>query len=152
MEVEGERVKKTLKHHKINVINTKPKTRWYKTDLKKEIMAIEKIENGGTASTSPPKKGNTVVKTKSKRALIAPRKKTKKKTPKKSFGGSELKFNQMKILTQPMKISFMTDFFNSIAKNSSVPCHEKPPDSIYRSVLCIYRIDIEICIYDVMVI
>jgi len=52
----------------------------------------------------------------------------KKNTPKKSFGGSELKFNQVKILNQSIKITLMTDFFNSISKHIFVPCHEKPPD------------------------
>jgi len=32
----------------------------------------------------------------------------KKNTPKKSFGGSELKFNQVKILNQTIKITLMT--------------------------------------------
>jgi len=41
MEVEGERTKKTHKCHKISVIKTK--TRWNKTYVKKEMMAIEKI-------------------------------------------------------------------------------------------------------------
>jgi len=35
MKVEGEKVKKTRKHHKFNVINNKTKTRWYKTYMKK---------------------------------------------------------------------------------------------------------------------
>jgi len=51
----------------------------------------------------------------------------KKNTPKESFGGSELKFNQVKIWNQPIKIPLMTVFFNSIAKNifvDFVPCHE----------------------------
>jgi len=60
MEVEGERVKKTRKCHKISVIKTK--IRWYKTYVKKEMMAIEKIENTEAASNSPPKKGNPDVK------------------------------------------------------------------------------------------
>jgi len=45
IEVEGERSKKNRKCHKTSVIKARPKTRWYKTDAKKEIMAIEKIEN-----------------------------------------------------------------------------------------------------------
>jgi len=68
------------------------------TYLKKEMMAIEKIENTETARTSPPKKGNLSVKDQVKRPPIAPQKKMKKNTPKKSLGGSELKFNQVKIL------------------------------------------------------
>jgi len=43
MEVEGERSKKTRKCHKTSVIKTRPKTRWYKTYVKKEMMTIEKI-------------------------------------------------------------------------------------------------------------
>jgi len=58
MEVEGERVKKTRKCHKTSVIKARPKTRWYKTYVKKKIMAIEKIENTEAASKSPSKKGN----------------------------------------------------------------------------------------------
>jgi len=64
MEVEGERAKKTRKCHKISVIKTK--TRWYKTYVKKEMMAIEKIENTEAASKSPSKKGNPGVKTSQK--------------------------------------------------------------------------------------
>jgi len=85
MKVGGERAKKTRKCHKISVIKTK--TRWYKTYVKKEMMAIGKIENTEAASYSPPKKGNSGVKTKSKGTPYAPRKKIKKNTPKKSFGG-----------------------------------------------------------------
>jgi len=65
MEVEGERAKKTRKCHKISIIKARSKTRWYKTYVKKEMMAIEKIENTEAASKSP-KKGNPGVKTKSK--------------------------------------------------------------------------------------
>jgi len=42
MDVVGERAKKTSKCHKTSVIKTRPKTRWYKTYVKKEMMAIEK--------------------------------------------------------------------------------------------------------------
>jgi len=42
MEVEGEITKKTRKSYKTSVIKTRPKTRWYKTYVKKEMMAIEK--------------------------------------------------------------------------------------------------------------
>jgi len=73
--------------------------------LKKEKMAIEKIENTEAASKSPLKKGNSGVKTKSKGTPYAPRKKIKKNTPKKSSGGSELNFNQVKILIQATKIT-----------------------------------------------
>jgi len=114
MEVEAERAKKTRKCHKISVIKTK--TRWYKTYVKKEMMAIEKIENTETASKSPPKKGNPGVKTKSKGTPYAPRKKIKKNTPKKSSGGSELNFYQVKILIEPTKITLMTDLLKSISK------------------------------------
>jgi len=76
MEVEGERAKKTRKCHKISVIKTK--IRWYKIYVKKEMMAIEKIENTEAASNSPPKTGNPGVKTKSKGTQYAPRKKIKK--------------------------------------------------------------------------
>jgi len=69
MEVEGERTKKTRKCHKTSVIKTRPKTRWYKTYVKKEMMAIENTES---ASKSPPKKGNPGVKTKSKGTPYAP--------------------------------------------------------------------------------
>jgi len=77
MEVEGERAKKTRKCHKTSVIKTRPKTRWYKTYVEKEMMAIEKMENT-EASKSPPKKGNAGVKTKSKETPYSPRKKIKK--------------------------------------------------------------------------
>jgi len=72
MEVEEERVKKTRKCHKTSVIKARPKTRWHKTDVKKEMMAIEKIENTEAASKSPPKKGNPGVKTKPKGTPYAP--------------------------------------------------------------------------------
>ena len=78
-------------------------------------MAIEKIENTEAASKSPPKKGNPGVKAKSKGTPYAPQKMIKENTSK-SSGGSELNFNQVKILNQPNKITLMTDFFNSIAK------------------------------------
>jgi len=81
MEVEGERTKRTRKCHKTSVIKTRPKTRWYKTYVKKEMMAIEKIENT-EASKSPPKKGNPGVKTKSKGTPYSSRKKIKKNTRK----------------------------------------------------------------------
>jgi len=68
MKVGGERAKKTRKCHKISVIKTK--TRWYKTYVKKEMMAIGKIENTEAASYSPPKKGNSGVKTKSKETAM----------------------------------------------------------------------------------
>jgi len=42
MDVEGERVKKTRTYHKTSVFKTRPKTWWYKTYVKKEMMAIEK--------------------------------------------------------------------------------------------------------------
>jgi len=87
MKVEGDRAKKTRKCHKTSVIKTRPKTGWYKTYLKKEMMAIEKIENTEAASKSPPKKGNPDVKPKSKGPPFAPQKKMKKNTPKKSSGG-----------------------------------------------------------------
>jgi len=45
---------------------------WYKTYVKKEMMAIEKIENTEAVSKSPPKKGNPGVKTKSKGTPFAP--------------------------------------------------------------------------------
>jgi len=127
MEVEEERVKKTRNCHKTSVIKARPKTRWwYKTYVKKEMMAIEKIENTEAANKSPPKKGNPGVKTKSKGTSYAPRKKIKKNTPKKSSGGSDLNFNQVKILNQPTtKIILMTDFLKSISKNTYVSCLEK---------------------------
>jgi len=53
---------KTRKCHKTSVIKTRPKTRWYKTYVKKEMMAIEKIKNTEAASESPPKKGDSGVK------------------------------------------------------------------------------------------
>jgi len=43
MEVEGERVKKTRKQYKPEAV--KIKTRWYKTYVKKEKMALENIKN-----------------------------------------------------------------------------------------------------------
>jgi len=55
--------------------------------VKKEMMAIEKIENTQAVSKSPPKKGNPDVKPKSKGPPFAPQKKMKKNTPKKSSGG-----------------------------------------------------------------
>jgi len=68
------------------------------------MMAFEKFENTEAASNSPPKKGNPGVKTKSKGTPYAPRKKIKKNTPKKSSRGSELNFNQVKILIHPKKL------------------------------------------------
>jgi len=88
--------------------------------VKKEIMVIEKIDNTETASKSPPKKDNPDVKAKSKGASFASQKKMKKNTPNKSSGGLEL--------NQPTKITLMTNFLNSISKNTYVPCHEKSPD------------------------
>jgi len=49
MKVEEEKAKKTSKHHKTDVIKTRPKTRWYKTYVKKE-MAIEKSKILGLPS------------------------------------------------------------------------------------------------------
>jgi len=80
MEVEGERAKKTCKCHKASVIKTRPTTRWYKTYVKKEMMAIEKIESTEATSKSPPKKGNPGIKPKSKGTPFAPQKKIKKNT------------------------------------------------------------------------
>jgi len=128
MEVEGERVKKTRKCHKISVIKARPKSCWYKTYVKKEMMAIGKIESTEAASKSPPKKGNPGVKTKSKETQYAPRKKIKKNTPKKSSQGSDLNFNQVKILNQRMKKTLMTDLLKIISKNTYVPCLEKLPE------------------------
>jgi len=50
---------------------------------------------------------------------LAPRKKKPKKhTPKKHLSGSELKLiEKIKILTEPIKVTLMMDFFNVIAKN-----------------------------------
>jgi len=89
---------------------------------------LKKIENTEAASKSPPKEGNPGVKPKSKGTPNAPRKKIKKNTPKKSSGGSESNFNQVKILNQSMKIALMTDFLKSISKNTYVPCLENPLD------------------------
>jgi len=109
MEVEGERAKKTRKCHKTSVIKTRPKTRWYKTYVEKEMMAIEKIENPEAASESSPKKGNAGIKTKAKGTPNSPRKKIKKNTV-----VSELNFNQVKILNQRTKLTLMTDFLKSM--------------------------------------
>jgi len=75
--------------------------------VKKEMMAIEKIKNTEAASNSPPKKGNPGVKTKSKGTPYALQKKIKNNTPKKSSGGSELNFNQVKILIHPKKQQYI---------------------------------------------
>jgi len=52
MEVEGERAKKSCKHHKKKSTSSKLKTRWYKTYVKKEMIAIEKIENTEAAKVT----------------------------------------------------------------------------------------------------
>jgi len=70
MQVEGERAKKIRKCHKTSVIKTRPKTRWYKTYVEKEMMAIEKIENSEAAGKSSPKKGSHGVQSQVKRNTI----------------------------------------------------------------------------------
>jgi len=67
MEIEGEKLQKTRKHHNKVAIKTKPKDRWFKTYVKKEMMAIEKIEDAEAVSNSLPKR-NPDVKPKSKGA------------------------------------------------------------------------------------
>jgi len=88
MEVERERAKKTRKCHKTRVIKIRPKTRWYKTYVKKEMMTIEKIENTEAANKSP-KERYSWCKTKSKGIPFAPQMKMKKNIPKKRSGGLE---------------------------------------------------------------
>jgi len=56
MEVEDERVKKTRKQYKPQAVKTN--TRWYKTYVKKEMMALENIENTKADSKLPPKRRN----------------------------------------------------------------------------------------------
>jgi len=69
------------------------------------MMAIEKIEDAEAVSNSLPKR-NPDVKPKSKGApssLKGKERGEKKNTPKKSFRGSELNFNQVKVSSQPME-------------------------------------------------
>jgi len=63
MEVEGERVKMTRKQYKPKAIKTK--TRWYKTYVKQEMMALKNIKNTEADSKSPSKRRNPGVKPKS---------------------------------------------------------------------------------------
>jgi len=85
MEVEGRERRRPV--NAIKPASSKPgPTRWYKTYVTKEMMAIEKIENTEAASKSPPKKGNPNVKTKSKGTPYEPQKKINKNTSKKTSG------------------------------------------------------------------
>jgi len=82
MEVEGRERRRPV--NAIKPASSKPgPTRWYKTYVTKEMMAIEKIENTEAASKSPPKKGNPGVKPKSKGTPLAPQWEMKKNIPKK---------------------------------------------------------------------
>jgi hypothetical protein len=129
MEVEGEIKKKTRKSQKPRAIKSQLKVRWYKTYIKKEMMAIEESKETEAVSKSPPRKRNPGVKTKSKGTPVPLKKKrVKKNTPKKVLGGSELKFNAVKLDSQPMKITLMTDFFSCMPKYAYIPSIKKPPD------------------------
>jgi len=77
MEFEEEKAKKTRKHHKTDVIKTRPKTRWSKTYVKKEMMAIEKSKILGLPEV--PTKGRECCC--KNQVPFAPRKKMKKNTP-----------------------------------------------------------------------
>jgi hypothetical protein len=71
------------------------------------------------------------VKTKSKGTPpdIAPKKKRpKKNSPKKFSDGSVSKLGPSNFNQPEQKISLMTDFFNTVAKNAYVPFIKKPPD------------------------
>jgi hypothetical protein len=144
MEVEGEIKKKNRKSRKPKAIKGQSKVRWYKTYIKKEMMAIEESKETEAVSKSPPRKGNPGLKTKSQGTPPVPRKKLKLNTPKKVLGGSELKFNGVKLDSKPQKITLMTDFLSCIPKkNVSVPCIKKPPDpgKLARSEGQIYDVD-----------
>jgi len=124
MEIEVEIKQKNRKHQKPNTI--KAKTRYYKTYVKKEMMAVE-------ADSSPKlkKQRDPGVKTKSKGTPpdIAPKKKRpKKNSPKKFSDGSVSKLVPCNFNQPEQKISLMTDFFNTVAKNAYVPFIKKPPD------------------------
>ncbi len=106
-------------------------------------MAIEESKETEAVSKSPPRKGNPGLKTKSQGTPPVPRKKLKLNTPKKVLGGSELKFNGVKLDSKPQKITLMTDFFSSMPKYAYVPCIKKPPDpgKLARSEGQIYDVD-----------
>jgi len=63
--LKGREQRRAVNTTKKKSTSSKLKTRWYKTYVKKEMIAIEKIENTEAASKSPPKKGNPGAKTKS---------------------------------------------------------------------------------------
>jgi len=78
-------------------------------------MEIE-TKNSQLKETPPKKIVNKKTRYKGTPKELAPRKKRpKRNTPNKVLGGSELK--KPKILTQPTKVTLITDFFNALEKS-----------------------------------
>jgi len=93
--------------------------KFVKIFVRKEIMEIE-TKNAHLKET-PPKKvayKKTRQKTRHKgtpKELAPRKKKPKRNTPNKDLDGSELK--KIKILTQPTKVTLITDFFSALEKS-----------------------------------
>jgi len=123
MEIEKEKIA----HHPKSKQKIPEKTqKFVKVFVRKDGMEIENQKD--QENKSPPKR----VPDKKKKHLgtpkeLAPRKKRpKRNTPKKASDGSELKVN--KILTQPAKMTLMTDFFNTLTKSQGCAIIKTAPD------------------------
>jgi hypothetical protein len=124
MEIEKE---KSVHHPKPKQKIPKKPQKFIKIFVRKEVMEIE-TETVQLNKTPPKKKANPK-KTRHKGTPkeLAPRKKRpKKNTPNKALDGSELKVN--KILTQPTKVTLITDFFSTITKSQGCATIKIVPD------------------------
>jgi len=113
MEIEKE---KSTHHPKPKRKILKSPQKFVKIFVRKEIMEIE-TKNANLEETPPKNVVNRKTKHKgTPKELAAPKKRrTKRNTPNKVLDGSELKNN--KILTQPVKVSLITDFFSALEKS-----------------------------------
>jgi len=129
---EGMEIEKEKKAHHPKPEKKIPKDRqkFYKVFVRKEGMEIE--SKTSQLNETPPKRTERNKKTRhdgTPKELAPRRKKPKKNTPKKDLSGSGLKLiEKIKILTEPIKVTVLTDFFNVLSKSQSCAKIKLVPD------------------------
>jgi len=123
MEVEKE---KSTHHPKPKRKILKSPQKFVKIFVRKEIMEIE-TKNAHLKETPPKNVVNRKTRHKGTPKELAPIKRRKKRnTPNKVLGGSELK--EIKILTQPAKVTLIADFFSALEKSQGCVKIKIAPD------------------------